>query len=375
MRRLFVKMCGAFASVVCFNLSGCATVGTSPGTSVAKTAYQSASLPSSPPAGSSVSEWSAAVFVNDLAASAGNPDDPTKALKAFRTGKAYLDLQCSAYLDALGSANQAASNERKQVSIVGGLATALMGLTGSEAKEIAIAATTFSFAGASMDAFTNAILFSDAAKSVGKLVGDAQRAYLSSVAADLSSMDYSATVALLVGYERLCRPGEIRRLVDEAVNAATVVAESPGRLSSGSEVLLVLGQLVGALGQPVSETDAIVLYAWYSRLERRNDIKNQSALIQNLATTVGGDTKLADKLKLPFLTLGLKDHPLMLRWSAALDAVPGAIPVPPPVPAVAAASGSNGDKQAAAPTPAETTRRRALIFAPTVTVSPAGGQR
>ena len=348
-------------------LAGCATVGTSPGITVAKTTFVDAALPSAPAKGASVIDWSAAVFVHDLRASAANPDDDAQAVKAFRTGKAFLDLQCSAYIDALGSANQAASNERKQVSVIGGLATALMGLTGSEAKDIAIAATTISFAGSSMDAFAGTFLFSDAAKSISKLVGDAQSAYMTSVADNLTTLDYSAAVALLVGYERLCRPSDIRRLIDEAVTAATLVTESPGKLPTDSAIVMLLGQLAGALGQPVSEADAVVLYSWFSKSDRRNDIKTQSPLLTGLLSTPGStDAALESKLKLPFLPLGIKDHPLALRWATAIHAVPGAAP---PVPVAA------GGTQAPVADRAAATKRRALIAAPTVTVGGGAGQR
>jgi len=51
-------------------------------------------------------------FAQDLQQSAADPSATDKALKAFKTGRALLDLQCDRYLDAVGGANQSASNER-----------------------------------------------------------------------------------------------------------------------------------------------------------------------------------------------------------------------------------------------------------------------
>lgn len=196
-------------------LPGCATYKSLPGTTVADT----------PVKGSTTAfELAAQTFATDLMASAGNPDQRTLAFKAFRSGRAMLDLQCDRYLDAVGNANQAASNDRKQLGLIGGFASAIMGLTGSGAKEIAAVATTFSFAASSMDAFTTTYLFSDAAKSVTKIVRESQTAFLGSVQGSLSAIDYSDAVAVLGRYETVCRPAQIRALIDEALAKGNVVA-------------------------------------------------------------------------------------------------------------------------------------------------------
>lgn len=199
-------------------IAGCSTYQTSPGKPIADTAFKE---------GITVFNLAAETFAKDLQASALASDQSAPALKAFRSGRAMLDLQCDRYLDAVGSANQAASNERKQVSLIGGLASAIMGLTGSSAKEIAGVATTFSFAASSMDAFTTAYLFSDAAHSVTKIVRESQSAFLASVQGQLPGLDYPDAVALLTRYESVCRPSQIRALIDEAIAKGRVVAEAP----------------------------------------------------------------------------------------------------------------------------------------------------
>lgn len=185
-RRNLVSLPFALAVVVLF--TGCTTYKSLPGATIANTAVSG---------GTTAFDHAAETFARDLQASSANPDQTALAFKAFRSGRAMLDLQCDRYLDAVGSANQAASNERKQLGLVGGFASAIMGLTGSGAKEIAAVATTFSFAASSMDAFTTTYLFSDAAKSVTKIVRESQSAFLASVQGELANMDYADAVALL----------------------------------------------------------------------------------------------------------------------------------------------------------------------------------
>ncbi len=190
---------------------------------------------------------------------------------------------------------------------------------------------------------------------------------MASVASSLTTLDYSAAITLLVGYERLCRPSDIRRLIDEAVASTKLVTETPGKLALDPEIEVLLGQLTQALGQPILEADAITLYAWYSKFDRRNDIKTKSILVSKLLTIFGGsDAALEDKLKQTFLPLGIQSNPIGLRWSALVNAVPGAV-LPTPV---AATSGAH----AVAPN-AEMSKIRALISAPIVTVRVGSGER
>ena len=145
----------AFFSVI--TLVGCSTYRTLPSRPIAQTVDGD---------GNTVFDRASKTFVTALKQSAESSGETGLAIKAFQAGRVMLDLQCDLYLDAVGSANQAVSNERKQVGLIGGFASAIMGLTGSGAKQIAGVATSFSFVSSSIDAFTTAYLFSDAAKSV-----------------------------------------------------------------------------------------------------------------------------------------------------------------------------------------------------------------
>lgn len=317
-----IRLATAAVATTAALLTGCATTTTTPDITIANTAFGPAGAASAPPnVGVTVIQRAALVFGDDLYKSAADSGNNGLALAALRSGYALLDLRCSRYLDDLGIANQGAKHERQLVDIVGGFTAAVMGLSGSSAKAVAGAATTFSFAGAGMDSFTTTFLFSDASKSITKLVRDAQHAYILAIQEDeLGALDYAGAVTLLTGYEQTCRPSEIRRLIDDAVAASTVVAEMPGGQPSSNQVTILLGRLTGTLRHFVSEGDAIVLYAWFTDVPNRQAIKDQSAFIKNLNLK---DEELASLLNSEFTTLRLTGDPVAKRWAGAVAQVPG----------------------------------------------------
>lgn len=307
-------------------LSGCSTYQASPGKTIADTPVR---------VGVTAFDNAAETFAKDLQASATNSDQSAAAIKAFRSGRAMLDLQCDRYLDAVGGANQAASNERKQVGLIGGFTSAIMGLTGSSAKQIAGVATTFSFAGSSMDAFTTAYLFSDAAKSVTKIVRESQSAFLGSIQGDLSDLDYPGTVAILTRYESVCRPAQIRALIDEAIAKGTVVVEPAKSQASDPEVASVLAVLSTQFGRPISETEAINLYAWYKYPKDRSTGPKTEANepIASFKKSNITDETLEKRLSQAFLSISLAGSAVPARWEPAVQQirkVPAAAVVPAP---------------------------------------------
>ena len=342
-------------------LQGCSTLQTGPGKTIAETPISGAST---------VFERSATTFGTKLSASADDPGDSGKASEALLAGRAMLDLQCERYLDAVGSANQASTNERKQVSLIGGFAAAIMGLTGSTAKQIAGVATSFSFAGSSMDAYTTTYLFSDAAKSVTKIVRQSQNAYLTALESQDPELNYPNVVALLTGYEALCRPAQIRALIDEAIAKTTIVAEVKSPQPVDAEVGSVLSALTAALGQPISEPEAINLYAWYTNPSSRStgaktEVNEPIASLKKSGVT---DARLALLLSQAFLPISLAGSTVPARWAPAVKqilatAVP---PTPAPVPAAAAVPAPPPVAAAAATAPAS-----APVVAPVAAIAKA----
>lgn len=314
-------------------LAGCATRSVAPGPAIADMPVRGRGTEPT----RTVFERSAENFAAALQASAAAPDDTALAGQAFHSGRAMLDLQCQRYLDAIGNANQAASNERKQVSLVGGFASAIMGLAGSSAKEIAGVATAFSFAGSSMDAYTSAYLFSDASRSVGKIVRDGQQVFLTAVEGQVGQLHYADAVALLTSYEAICRPAQIRALIDEAVARGTVTVERPGGdRAAEAEVASVLVALRAQLGLAVSEEDAVVLYAW----SRGGSLRERIATREPVKTLLARDgaAVLDQKLSQAFLPLSLGGTLVTARWAAAVAEIHRAAAPQPATPPAAMAS-------------------------------------
>lgn len=349
-------------------LAGCATGQVGPGRTIAN-------MPVTGSLGApvrTVVERAAERFAVDLAASANDADNPHKALQAFQSGVGMLDLECQRYLDAVGNANQVSSHERKQVGLVGGFVSAVMGLGGSSAKEIAGVATTFSFAGSSMDAYTTAFLFSDASKSVTKIVRDAQNVYLAEVEPHLGTLQYGEVVRVLTGYEATCRPAQIRALIDDAVARGKVVAEQPGASAEDAEVSALLNTLRVQFGQSFTEAEAIVLYTWLRNPAARAQIAAAVEPVKSLVTRPGGTADLEQKLAVAFLPASIAGSRVPQRWQAAMAqvlksaaAAAGGANPPAPAAALPAPPGAAGLPAAAVVQPAASTR---VLRVPVLTV-------
>lgn len=321
-------------------LQGCSTLQTGPGKTIAETPITGAS---------SLFDKAVLTFGERLSTSADEPAESGKAAAALLAGRAMLDLQCERYLDAVGSANQASSNERKQVSLVGGFAAAIMGLTGSTARQIAGVATTFSFAGSSMDAYTTTYFFSDAAKSVTKIVRQSQSAYLTALEAEAPELNYPNVVAILTGYEALCRPSQIRALIDDSIAKTTIVAEVRSPQPGDAEVGTVLTTLSVALGQPISELEAINLYAWYKNPSSRSS-GAKTELNEPIASLKKGgmtDERLASLLSRSFLSISLAGSAVPARWAPTVKQL---LVTPAPAAGAATAAGSAPSPAAVAAT-------------------------
>lgn len=236
---------------------------------------------------------------------------PENAQALLNAGRVLIELRCEEYLDAIGQSTQAAGNLRQQTNLVGGLSSALMGVTGSSAKEIAGVASAFSFAGASMDAYSTAYLFADAGTSIVKLVHASQELFMEEVNKSLQStvLNHTNAMHILLGYQSICRPAKIRALVNDALSKAQVVAEIVPDNGADLEVIGVLAQLTRALREPISEGDAIRIYGRFLKPE---------AGTLTLASGTALNTAQIANLSSIFLPLGLKNSKVASRWKSAL---------------------------------------------------------
>ncbi|QBE65914.1 hypothetical protein [Pseudoduganella lutea] len=354
--------------------TGCATRGVAPGTPLADMSLVATTEASATPRQQAIQ-----IFQSDLLTSIQDTTDNGKALAAYQSGIIMLDLECSRYLDAIGSANQSASNERRQLSLVGGFASAIMGLTGSSAKEISGVATTFSFAGSSMESFTNAFLFSDAASSITKIVKESRSAWLSDINSQdrfdkLQSLD---VIHLLGDYEQICRPAQIRSLIDQSIDKGTIVAERVA--TSDADVVMILQSLQSALGEMVTEEEAIVLYAWLKNPGQRTAGAALSTT-EPIASLLVNRTspELAAQLSRGFLPVLLAKSTVTERWEEGIKNLLNPVPLPAapaPSPASASAGAGNAGITPSASAPASptangvrSTRQKLLMRRPTMPV-------
>lgn len=336
------------AAVACLLATGCATRQVSPGPALAEMTI--------PERSRTLQEEARDRFVTALKLALENTDSSKSAAAmdgAWRTGVAYINLQCNAYIDGVGLANQAADNERRQTSLVGGLTASLMGLNSMNARDIAGVAAAFSFAGSSMDTYTSSYLFSDAAKSITRIVRESQAAFLTSVAdqGGVSTLHVGEVVNLLVGYQAVCRPAHIRAMVDELVANGSVQAEFRRPAVSDGELALTLEALRTALGRSFSEEEGIQLYAWSSSPANRSGGRKLSeqepakGLLASLTPATAGLSaeaaaqaavaELDKRLRRAFLGLSLPGSRLQARWSPAVATLTQAEPAPPATPASA----------------------------------------
>lgn len=253
--------------------------------------------------------------VDDFYARYVSSADPTSASTEnaqamLNAGRVLIELHCEEYLDAIGQSTQAAGNLRQQTNLVGGLSSALMGVGGASAPGIAGVASTFSFLGASMDAYSTAYLFADAGTSIIKLVHSAQELYMNEVTKNFENnvLDHTGAMHILLGYQSICRPAKIRALVNDAVSKAQVVAEIAPDNGVDLEVMGVLAQLTRALDMPISEGDAIKIYA---RL-----LKPETGDLQLTNNKI--NSKQLAGLSSIFLPLMLQNSRVGRRWKQAI---------------------------------------------------------
>ena len=274
------------------------------------------------------------VFTDSLADSAATPTDPAKAQAMLETGFAAVNIDCERYLHDLGTANQNSLNARQQTTIAGGFITSIMGLYGSAAADISAVSALASTAASSQDTSNSIFLFTDAYKTISKIVHDAQNAYLANLQAqNVARLSYSQSVNLLARYASLCQPTEIRRLIDEAVQAAQLTAKSPGTDAPTQELTTVLQALTTALKTNVAEGDAISLYAWFLHPEpavgaapsTRDAIEAGSPFVAQVkrSAAANDNNTLAGLLGSIFTPLSIAGDPLASRWATPASKVQG----------------------------------------------------
>jgi hypothetical protein len=164
-----------------------------------------------------------------------NPQNTKENIVFLNEGMALIQANCSAYFTRLGSGAQHLGFARKETSLTGGLAAALMGLAEASATAISATASAFGFTTASMDNFADAYLFSPDIRAAQDLVMSALESNVkigNEIIADAKSKEweakglsltYTQVSKFLIEMESHCQPHGIRSLITRAVDTQKAV--------------------------------------------------------------------------------------------------------------------------------------------------------
>ena len=293
-------------------------------------------------------------------------------------GISLVDARCDHYFLALGRAAQKVGFAQKELSLGAGLVSMLQGLTGVAAREIAITAGSFSFAGASSVAYTDAFIFSPEVSGVQALVAAAQAAAKERIEKiPLANMSRGAAINLLQDYEKTCEVHTIRRLVNESLVSARPVAAFGAEEQANLPLRLATQDALAPLlkvGQ-VSDDQLLALY-WLTYKSAPVDAAEQGLLMRLLGTLPelvdGKNLKSDDASAVTLRAVKVQLRGLVLVSAARLDAELAAIRATVAAPKTASASASSSGPNPG-PQPGGTGQAREATpsrksFAPSLTI-------
>lgn len=169
-----------------------------------------------------------------------HPEDAIRNAKFLTEGMALVQASCSSYFTRLGNDGQHLGFARKETTLAGGMAAALLGLFDTSAKVISATAAGFGFTTASMDNFSETYLFSPDIRAVQDLVVsalEAQRTIGAGIATEATAMGgntltYTQVNQFLLEMESYCQPHGVRSLITKAVNTQKAApAFTPGSVA------------------------------------------------------------------------------------------------------------------------------------------------
>jgi hypothetical protein len=246
----------------------------------------------------------------------------------WETGKTVLEITCQKYLDKLSLVSQGQDFYRKETSLIGGFIAGGLGLAKSPVSHVSGLALLTALVTSSQDNFSESYLFSPGSHQLASIVSKAQQTYLSAWSETIESESYSYSTAIdvLLGYEDVCRPSTIRRLIDEAVANTEIKASIIENSIAEKDTGTLLSQLYAITGQPLDEANATRLFAWFGNL-----ISNQTKALENTkalrelkllksdsdpATQDMYDKSFRKEISLVFAPLLLESNGVRKRWTS-----------------------------------------------------------
>lgn len=149
---------------------------------------------------------------------AGTPADGANWDGIVLAGMEYADLKCEAYMAALIRLNRDKRTLSAELTALGTATAGIMAAAKAAAKEVALVAIAFGFAGSTVDILGGNVLYELEPSSVRALVKALQVAYRESVPAGYTSRP--AAMNAIRGYAVLCTPAAIEAEVNHAVKNA-----------------------------------------------------------------------------------------------------------------------------------------------------------
>ena len=149
---------------------------------------------------------------------AGTPADGGDWDPIVLAGMEYADLKCEAYMAALIRLNRDKRTVSAELTALGTATAGIMAAAKSAAREVALAAIAFGFAGSTIDILGGNVLYELEPSSVRTLVRALQATYRESVPKGYTSRP--AAMNAIRGYAVLCTPAAIEAEVNHAVKNA-----------------------------------------------------------------------------------------------------------------------------------------------------------
>lgn len=140
--------------------------------------------------------------------------------KVLSLGVSAADVMCGEYFRQIGLGQQGLGFYRKQTALTGGIASGMLGLANQSPKFIANVGALFGFATSTFDNYEDSFYFAPTIARVQELVQSKQNNYYQQLSN--SPQDIDDVIHQVRTYADLCSAHQIRRFVNDAVQAGTI---------------------------------------------------------------------------------------------------------------------------------------------------------
>ncbi|MDZ3830670.1 MAG: hypothetical protein U0S50_02490 [Sphingopyxis sp.] len=150
-------------------------------------------------------------------------DMDVKALETTKLGMTLVELRCELFFSSIGRGSQKMDFIHREVEILTSALTATLGLISASDNAVTGAGLLSGATLSSLDNYSNVFFFSPEVGKVQRLVADAFAVLRAETFAPSQvPKDFDAMVRAIKRHQSICTPHEIRRLVNEAVDAGEI---------------------------------------------------------------------------------------------------------------------------------------------------------